>query len=67
MVNSTVYNIAEPWMVTIGESSAIVVTQSKQDERGLRIAAEWKTVSIAHMLEFSDIEPSRNGGRKKSR
>ncbi len=27
LVNGTTYDISEPWMVTIGESSAIVLTQ----------------------------------------
>ena len=65
LVNSTTYDITEPWMVTIGRSSAIVVSRSSRDAQGIRIADEWKTVSIAHMLEFSDIDPSKNGGRRK--
>jgi hypothetical protein len=29
LVNNTTYDITEPWMVIIGESSAIVVTQTR--------------------------------------
>ncbi len=67
LVNNTVYEITEPWMVMIGRSSAIVTTRTSRDAQGIRVADEWKTVSIHHMLEFSDIEPSRNGGKKRRR
>jgi len=59
LVNNTTYDITEPWMVIIGESSAVVVTQVRKDDRGYELALDWKTVSIAHMLEFSDIETEK--------
>jgi hypothetical protein len=65
MVNNTVFDILEPWMLIIGESSAVIVTQTRDDERGSRIAMDWKTVSISHMLEFSDIDAKRNGSKRK--
>jgi hypothetical protein len=67
LVNNTVYDITEPWMVVVGRSSAIVVTRSSRDAQGIRVADKWKTVSIAHILEFNDIEQSRNGGKKRRR
>ena len=63
LVNSTTYDITEPWMVTVGESSAVVVTQTRKDEKGYELALDWKTVSIAHMLEFSDL-PEKPRKRK---
>lgn len=65
MVNSTVYDIHESWMVVPGESSAVVVTQTRKDEQGAEIALDWKTVSISHMMEFSDLNAKSNGGRRK--
>ena len=56
LVNGTTYDIAEPWMITVGESSAIVVTQSREDDRGYRTALDWRTISIAHIIEFQDID-----------
>ena len=55
LVNSSTYDIVEPWMVMVGESSAVVVTLARWDDKGYELALDWKTVSIAHMLEFSDL------------
>ena len=65
LVNSSTYDITEPWMVTVGESSAVVVTQTRKDEKGYELALDWKTVSIAHMLEFSDL-PEKQRTRKSA-
>ena len=65
LVNNTTYDITEPWMVTVGESSAVVVTQSRKDDKGYELAMDWKTVSIAHMLEFSDLPVKGEMRRKK--
>lgn len=59
LVNNTTYDIMEPWIVTVGETSAVIVTQSRADDHGYQLALDWKTVSIAHMLEFSDLEPKK--------
>ena len=65
MVNNTAYDVREPWMVFIGESSAIVATQTHKDERGVEVATDWKTVSINHMMEFSDLNVRPNGAKRK--
>jgi len=66
LVNNTTYDINEPWMITIGESSAVIVTQTRTDDRGYNVALDWRTVSISHMLEFIDIEPKKPGQKRKS-
>lgn len=66
MVNNTTYDIVEPWMITIGESSAIVVTQFRLDERGFRTATEWRTISISLILELYDIEVKAETKRKRA-
>jgi hypothetical protein len=65
-VNSAIYDIHGPWMVIVGESSAVVVTQVRKDDKGFKTAEDWRTVSIAHMLEFSDIGPKSRGRRKSA-
>lgn len=65
MVNGSVYDIGEPWMVMVGESSAVVATHIRKDDRGYEVALDWKTVSISHMMEFSDLSAKSNGNRKK--
>jgi hypothetical protein len=64
LVNNTTYDILDPGMIIVGDSSAVVATQNIRDETGHRVTTDWRTVSIAHMLEFSDLQTSRNGKRK---
>jgi hypothetical protein len=59
LVNSTLYDIFEPWMIIVGKTSAVIVTQVGKDDKGVRTADDWRTVSIAHMVEFSDLEPKK--------
>ena len=66
MVNSTVYDIREPWMMMVGDSSAVVATEIGKTDRGYDIALDWKTVSIHHMMEFADLPASSRGSKKKS-
>lgn len=65
VVNSTAYDITEPWMVLVGKSSAVIVTSVRTDDRGYTLADDWRTVSIAHMVEFSDIDPPKAQGKRK--
>ena len=53
--NDTVIDVLDPSMMTVGKTSAIVVTQSAQDELGYRVALDWKTISIIHIVEISDL------------
>lgn len=65
MVNNTIYDVTEPWMVTLGESSAIVVTQTRHDDRGYDLALDWRTISISHILEFSDLDEKQSPRKRK--
>jgi hypothetical protein len=56
LVNSMTYDVLEPWMLMIGETSAVVVTHVRKDDLGYETARDWRTISIAHILELSDIE-----------
>jgi hypothetical protein len=65
LVNNSTYDVLEPWMIMIGESSAIVATQIRTDERGYQLALDWRTISIAHILEFMDIDRKERDRKKK--
>jgi len=67
LVNTTTYDIHDPGMILVGDSSAVIATQNIRDEKGHRTTTDWRTVSISHMLEFADLEPSGNGKRKGNR
>lgn len=64
MVNDTTYDVTEPWMVVAGDTSAVVVTRVRE-ERGYRVAEDWRTISIAQMLEFQDL-PTPEAKRKRA-
>ena len=65
MVNNTAIDVHDPGMVILGESSEFLVTQSRQDERGYRVALDWRTISISHILEFSDIDEKQTPRKRK--
>jgi hypothetical protein len=65
MVNSTTYDVHEPWMVIPGDTSAVIVTRTRKDDKGYEIAEDWRTIAIAHLMEFSDLSPKGNGRRGK--
>ena len=66
MANNTVYDIVDPGMIIVGDTSAVVATQNIRDERGHPVTTDWRTISIHHIVEFADLQPKRNGtGRKK--
>lgn len=65
LVNNTVYDVLEPWMITIGETSAVVVTRVRKDDRGYEVALDWRTISIAHIIELSEIESKERDRERK--
>lgn len=65
LVNNTTIDVWEPGMIIVGESSAVVATQTEKDDRGVRVATDWRTISIAHILEFSDLKVKENGAKRK--
>jgi hypothetical protein len=54
--NSTVIDVVDPGSVIVGESSAVLPVEMVQDDRGVRIARNWKTISISHIVEFTDLD-----------
>ena len=66
MENNTVYDVFDPGMVIVARNSAFVVTQSERDKHGRRVATDWRTISIDHILEFSDIDEKEIRRRKRA-
>ena len=68
MVNNTAFDIPEPWMIVPGDSSAIILANPVyREDKGYQPVHDWKTVSIHHMLEFSDLPSKRNGSGKRGK
>ena len=64
LVNNTTYDVVDPGMIIVGDSSAVIATQNIRDEKGHRVTTDWRTVAIAHMLELSE-PPASNGSKRK--
>lgn len=60
LTNSTVIDMLEPGSVIVGESSAVLPLEMVEDDRGVRVARNWKTISIAHIIEFTDLDTKSN-------
>jgi len=56
LTNSTTIDVLEPGPMIVGESSAVLPVEMIEDDRGVHVARNWKTISISHIVEFSDID-----------
>jgi hypothetical protein len=67
MSDGTIFNIAEPGMILVGASSAVVVYKYTKDDEGHLIADRWRTVALSHIVQMSDLDEHRNGEQKPKR
>jgi hypothetical protein len=63
--NSSTIDVTEPGSVIVGESSAVLPIEMAEDDKGNRVALNWKTVAIAHMVEFVDLNIKGPNRRRK--
>jgi len=63
--NSSTIDVLDPNTVVVGPSSAIMPLETLQDEYGRYIVARWRTVALAHMVEFVDIDLPKSASRRK--
>jgi len=54
-------------IVLVGESSAILPTELGHDSEGYPVVRRWRTVALAHMVQFSDIDEPVSGKSPKKR
>ena len=62
-------DVRNPGMVIVGISSAVLPGAFGRDEEGRRIARDWKTIALAHIVQFTDLmdHGNSNGRKRKSR
>lgn len=58
--------IPEPGMVIVTKSSAIIPTEFEDDD-GDRVVRRWRTVSLLHMVQFSDLDSHISGKHRKKK
>ena len=54
-------------MFLVGESSVIIPTEVGHDSEGFPLVKRWRTVALAHMVQFSDVDDPVSGKRPKKR
>jgi hypothetical protein len=62
--NSTI-DVQTPGEIIMGNTSATLPLDSLSDDRGFRVVRTWRTVSIAHMVEFVDIDPPKSTSKRR--
>ena len=58
-------DVSEPGMVIVGRSSVVLPSRFGRDEEGRRIAEHWRTISLLHVVQFSDLDESSSGKRRR--
>jgi hypothetical protein len=58
-------DLTEPGMLIVGESSAVVPSVWTKDEEGRRLAKHWRTIALAHIVQFGEIEETVEGKQKR--
>src|SRR5271154_6994656 len=53
--NNTTLDIADPGLVIVGPTSAIMPIQTAKDDFGYTLVTQWRTIALSHMMEFADI------------
>ena len=56
--------VMNPGMIIVGPSSAVVPTEFGKAE-GERVVTRWRTVALAHMVQFSDLDEPISGKSRK--
>jgi hypothetical protein len=63
--NNTSIDVLDPNTVVVGPSSAIMPIETVQDSSGYYVVTRWRTVALAHIVEFIDIEPPKSASKRK--
>jgi hypothetical protein len=54
-------------MVPVGESSVILPTEVARDPEGFPLVKRWRTIALAHMVQFTDMAGPVSGKRPRKR
>lgn len=65
--NNSSMDVLDPNTVVVGPTSAIMPIETIVDDQGYYLVSRWRTVALAHMVEFIDIDPPKATGKRKRR
>jgi hypothetical protein len=58
-------DVSEPGMIIVGRSSAVLPSQWSKDLEGYRIAKHWRTIALAHIVQFGDLDETVENKRRR--
>lgn len=67
LTDGTVIDVERPGMVIVGIATAVLPTEYKVDTDGARVAADFRTINLRQIVQFSDARPKTNGHRRRKR
>jgi len=65
LTTGSTIDVLDPNTVVVGPTSAIMPLESVLGEHGYYVVPRWRTVALAHMVEFLDIDPPKSDRRRK--
>lgn len=66
LTNNSTIDVLDPNTVVVGPSSAIMPIETLRDGgTGHYLVSRWRTVALAHMIEFVDIDPPKERSTRK--
>jgi len=65
--DGTTIPVTNAGMVLVGPTSAILPTELGRDADGHPLVRRWRTVALAHIVQFSDIDEPVAGKRPRKR
>jgi hypothetical protein len=63
--DGTKLDVLDKGMVIVGLSSAVLPSAYAKDEEGHRLAKQWRTIALLHIVQFTDLDESRNGRKRR--
>jgi hypothetical protein len=66
LTNNSTIDVLDPNTVVVGPSSAIMPIETIRDSSGYYVVSRWRTVALAHIIEFVDIDLPKSHTRKKN-
>jgi hypothetical protein len=65
--DGTTIPVTNAGMVLVGPTSVILPTELGRDSEGHPLVNRWRTIALAHMVQFSDIDEAVTGKQSKRR
>ncbi|RIK62412.1 MAG: hypothetical protein DCC65_17610 [Planctomycetota bacterium] len=63
--DGTMLTVPNAGMVIVGRSSVVLPSKFERDSEGRMLARHWRTISLLHVVQFSDLDERSNGRRRR--